>query len=221
MAPDSVHDFARITGEAASDTTTIDDFEDGDYSEYGGDDNGGFDVTKSQPRSGDYSLEMDGDGDGGSNHNIESLDGEGLPAYPEKGDTFRFHVYFSADTTPIQLRWAIDSHSGGGTFGGDQYAWVIHPGDDEIRLLEFTDGDLTEIGSSDTDPIPTGEWLEARIDWRTNGDINLYLYDSNESEIGSLSVTDDTHSHVGVGFFLNDDGDTSTPVYIDDIERIE
>ena len=154
---------------------------------------GDFDVVDSDPIEGDKTLETDR----GAGQEIIST--SGLSDYPQRGDVFSC------------LIMATDSRGGpevifGASDVDNFYDVRTEPGSDNIRLAVTEGGSRTTLDSA-SPSLDVGEVYDVGITWSENNDIDVSLYDWDETEfergsaLASLSANDDTHaSESGIGF---------------------
>lgn len=168
----------------------IDDFEDGDFSEYndfGGDSPG----TTSNAFEGNVAMTFN------SNVNIAST--SGLQNYPSAGDTF-------------ELRYNINNASGGGqerdlgVFFGLQsdnhqngYQFFVGRGDNDYEIRKFNNGSNTTLTTKTSSGIPTNEWLRLEIEWGNSGTIICRLEEADGTERVELQASDTEYTSGGWG----------------------
>jgi len=172
--------FASI-GAAQQSSVTIDDFEDGDLSEYSA--NSNYEVNGDYVYSGNYSLDADEPGNG----DTTMFSSSGLDYYPSAGTVFDY--YFK-----------LDSPNNGNSkfvFGASDisngYAVVHNTGGSSVKLLKYESGSSTTL---DTSSFTAGSsWNKFRINWTNSGTIKV---DINGDSY--LSATDTTYTDGGIGF---------------------
>lgn len=151
---------------------------------------------------GSVSLEIDA-GTDGSHHIITSIPGDGLPNYPQQGDTFEAVMYGldSYDGDRMGVLFGVqDNHDGTDNWDGlDAYFAFVRPADNQIDIERIADGSATVLSSTST-TVPHEETLRTVVDWGTDDSIDVTVYDSNDSEVGSTSTTDDTFTSGGIGW---------------------
>jgi hypothetical protein len=179
--------LTAVNGLTGPDVTIIDDFEDGDITEYGGD-TGNFAVVQSPVQNGSNALESQ---TGGAV--ISST--TGLSTYPGQGDTFRFYCQNPSSGGRIYTYFGTQSESN--TPAG--YRIGVRPGIDDF-LLQRNDGSggSTVLGSTSVS-LSTGVWYRVNVTWQTDGTIDATLFDSG-SQIANISTTDTTYTDGGIGF---------------------
>jgi len=182
----------------------IDDFNDGDIVEYSGN-KVSYGTQTSIVFEGSHALEMSNDD--GASHEIYSLDGDGLPRYPGAGDTFSFRLYFEGPNGSAEMHFAVQNSD-------TYYRARVVPSVGEISIGLRDSGSLTSFDTG-AGTIPTGEWLEGVIEWKTDGDITFTLKDSAGSEIASASGNDSTYTQGGIGWDGVTDSFSGNSVYYD------
>lgn len=175
MPPSSYHDYARIT-ESASDPQIIDDFEDGDLSEYSGA-TSYYAVTSNQVAEGSFSLEHDGQ----TGATREIVSDFGLPTYPGYGDTFEWKLYLPTATSDSNsdmiFKFATDAGGSSGVFSN------FRPAVDDMQINSGGN-----VGAATVDwSQHTGEWLTVRYDY--SAPVVMTLLDSGGSQIAQASAT--------------------------------
>lgn len=125
-----------------------------------------------------------------------------------EGDTAHCRIYANANTIPSVLFGVQDSDS--------MYRAVVDSSAGELKIELNDDGSVSDIGTPTSSTIPTGEWLHLQIDWKHDGEIELTLNDSSESEVATVSGTDSntTFTEGGIGFRS---GDSNATKYFDNL----
>lgn len=185
----------------------IDDFENGDLSNYSGD-TANFAVQTNNVYEGTYSLEATSDGAG---YTIYSM--SGLNYYPQAGDTFQFQMYTTdtdnagtgGNSLRIGFRWCVQSSS-----EASFYAAMIKPADDDIQLRVSNSGNLTTLASATYEGSNySGEWLRPWVSHATDGTISYDLYDSTDALIASCNATDTSFTSGGAGWKVSAAGNAT------------
>jgi len=166
---------------------TIDDFEDGDISEWSGD-TGSFSTTTSVAFDGSVSVTT-----------------SSAPVQIQRTDKT-----VSTSTAPLGA-WVqvTNKNSRSASFhfavnSGSYYKLQIFT-DSNGNISEFS---LSRIGSnstttlaSDTSPSggSTGEWLRIELTkWKSDGTLSASLFDTSDTELAAVSASDTTYSSGGV-----------------------
>lgn len=178
--------------------TYIDDFNDGDISEYTGE-TGSYDVVSSASIpiiEGSHMLSR------GANTGYESIySTSGLSYYPTQDEPFGIDVYSGAtdggSTTQFGFKYGVQ----------DSNNWyeMRYEFDDDDLILTISDGgsesiiveDLSATNGYYTSP----ETLFFRVNWTSGGEHTCELYDQEGGTLlgGIGPVTDTTHGNGGVG----------------------
>lgn len=169
--------------------STIDDFADGDISEYAGD-TGGFtlnNIGDDNALKGAYTLETMGAG------NTITSD-SGLSNYPSAGDTFQYFSYFTGSSGTSQFVFAHNGNAG----IDDDYLIAIDANSSALNLNRHDNGSLTTVKSGSAS-VTTGKWLRTRVDWGASGSFTIRVFQE-VNEVGSITATDSTYSSGGIGF---------------------
>ncbi len=192
-------DSAKIT--ASGDETqyqVIDDFEDGDVSEYSENIQTGSLRFDGNSAKGTNGLRFEGVGGSGptANH-IHST--EGLPRYPQAGDTFAFHVLFSnVGDDAYYFNFGTQSNSGNSS-GSDAYRIGL-----DTRLAdEFSfDVDGTRLAETSV-TVPEQEMVEVVVGWESDGSFTVTLYNSKGNQLSQITASDATYSNGGIRIFAD------------------
>ena len=132
----------------------------------------------------------------------------GLQNYPEPGDSFSFFVREGSGEPRSLFAWAVQDASDavlGGSYGFRGEA-------DNNQIVFVKDGSTV---SSEPMTINSETWYDVEIEWETNGDITITVYDVDQSTgdrtgtVGSLSDNDTEYSSSG-GIGLSDGGQGGT-----------
>jgi len=174
--------------------TTVDSFEDGDVSEYGGD-TGIFTVNTNSPVfDGTESLKAV---DNSSNSSKDISSTSGLGTYPAQGDTFRMNVQIRESRNIAMLTYGVQTE---GSFN-DLYGLNLNGNNDDLILFVRNGGSQTNLASTNYSP-PVGTELVFEVEWTTNGDHTGRVLDTDGSTLaGPISATDTTYTSGGVGVF--------------------
>jgi hypothetical protein len=188
-----------------SSTTVVDDFEDGDLSEYGFDrGSSGASVVSSPTHSGSYALEYTGT-------NVEAISTSGLNAYPAAGDTFSFHVRGSGGTEKTNLTYGVQDHA-------NRYFVRVNVADDNFKLYKWesnsTPGPLGSQTSGFT--LSQDAWYRVEVQWSTDGTHTVTLLDASGNQLAQISGSDSTWTSGGVGYdaYLG----SGESAYFDDVQ---
>lgn len=190
----------------------IDDFEDGDISEYTGE-TGGFAVVDGSnsipdPVSGQYMLEAQV-----GQIDITSL--SGLANYPEPGDTVEYWVWPGTSSSDIQdlvFKWAVQ----GTSRGSDGYQLTIDQAEGEDLRFDLRNGGASTLGTATDINFQTSEWHRITIDWGTDNSFEIRVYDADGNQKGStITANDSTFTSGGISF--NRWNDASSNQYFDNV----
>lgn len=198
-------DAAKIT-EEASETGTIDDFEDGDLSEYTVSDPE-WSISTEHVYEGTYSVKAEIPSGGG---NPDLLSASGLPRYPEIGDTFEWYFYAPIDSQ-MMFSWFTD---GTNKFTG--YRLRTRHDSDGLELMDNN----SNIIASGTWENNTGEWYRAEVTHNTDGSITAEIFDDQgNSRSDQLTATSKNRTGGGIQLKMNDDSEGAN-MYFDNINII-
>lgn len=167
---------------------TIDDFEDGDLSEYGGD-TGAFDVDGTDPVfEGSFSLKGTT-----NNSQIASFPGDGLDNYPVRGDVIEFSTFRGNADTGTEMIFGMETAGTNGQFYSAELT-----ADGEIRITIDGGGTGNVLASRDVG-TPVGEIFTNTIEW---GDptIRFEVRTADGAFIGAVEADDTTYDDGGIGW---------------------
>ncbi len=175
--------WVRITS-----SKIVDDFEDGDISEYSSS-TGSYSTTTSTVKNGSYALSWDGSNGAG----IYST--TGLDNYPAQGDVYKGHVYQNSGDDP-KVYFGLSDFD-------NTYFVNVRMDDGRFVIQKRDGGNQSSIASDTSISGITGEWLEYEIDWQTDGTISATLYRADGSQMTNISGTDTTFSGGGIGWLTH------------------
>jgi len=171
-----------------SSTTIIDDFEDGDITEYSGD-TSSFAVQTATVSNGTYALQATADG-------VQIGDQSSLSALPVgQGDTFRFDSWI-VSSGYSEFYWCTQSEND----RSNSYNIVLDDNRSEFIIRKVDGGDFTVLASDAEANIPDSSWFDVEVDHQNDGTITATLFDSSGAEITSINATDTTHTNGGIAF---------------------
>ena len=197
--PDSVVDNFELEGSDPagpySDGDDITEFYAGDTSE--------FSITTDESSVGSRSLEFND-----SNfRTILSKPEDGLPRYPEYGETVNYYVRFGQNVN--DLRFIFGAEDADNFFGVQ-----TNPDRDRVRFFKRVGGSFESVATDETVNYPLDEWLKVEVDWQDEKTISVM--DSEETVLGSVSGADTTFDNeMGIGFEGLDSG--TNPGYFDGV----
>jgi hypothetical protein len=188
----------------------VDDFEDDDLDEYEVSAPAGVTVTTStdRPYDGSRSVKIDKDNTDADQGNAVSMNG--LPRYPQPGDTFRAFYYTENNDGIHTLKFGVQDTT-------DEYRYEV-----DIDIASGTDlhkvdeNGYTDLDSTNTVPA-SNQWVEIEVAWQRDGTMNVTIYDANGNTVTTLSASDTEFRGGGIGFrsYNRDSTDTT---YWDGIE---
>lgn len=171
--------------ESSGSVTVLDDFEDGDISEYAGD-TGSFTVQQTTVKEGSYALSATANG---------SISDTGVTT--QQGERFYVWVNIGGTNNDGSVGFYYFTQSESASPNG--YLAQVNESQNEIALFYY-DGAFTKIASA-ASQASTSTWYELRVDVTTSGDHTLSIYDTSGSQLASTStVTDTTYTSGGIGF---------------------
>lgn len=195
---------ARQAVSKTSDVTVVDDFEDGDLSEYSFDrGSSGASIVSSPTYSGSSSLEMAGD-------YTEMISTSGLSTYPSAGDTFSCWMRLDAGVENANFTYGVQDH-------GNRYYVKLDGEQDGWWLFKYENGSGASISGESGIGLSADTWYEVEVEWRTDGDHILTLMDASGSVLSQVVATESTWTDGGIGFdaYLSSD----EAVYFDAVTK--
>lgn len=190
----TVDDTVTVTTTTEPSSQVIDDFEDGDVAEYGGD-TGGASITTYPVDEGSNALEMQSASDGSLQKIISTSDSD-LPYYPRDGDTYRYRTYIPSIDVAAHHYFGVQQ-----TAVDDAYRLQLDPNNDDLVATEFASGSSTDLFTVDLGTLPTGQYVEVEVRWSSGGGFDAEVFDEpGGSSLGQGSATDSTLTDGGVGW---------------------
>jgi hypothetical protein len=184
-------------GYSAIPDSVVDNFEDGDLSEYSGS-TGDFNVQQTTVFEGSYALERPG-----IPGTTAITSTSGLNHYPSRGGKFQYRFRATANA-------GRDAYVGFARQSEVEIAdgYEIRTGlDDDNLEIALRDGGFTVLNET---PLvwPRDEWLRVRVDWgrESTDDITVTVFGASNSELASVTATDSTFDAGGVEFFSSSGG---------------
>lgn len=183
FAMDSSFRFVSKTTSSCSSSpsSVIDDFNDGDLSEYSGD-TGSFSVVSSPTYEGDYALEAQ------TNESILAITDDSISK--SQGVTLEYRQRAISDTDAGFIYFKQSNELSG-------YFLNIQVDTGTMRFRRFDNGSVTLLDSKSVS-IPSDEWLRNRVTTDTNGNHAWVLRDSGCNKLGEISLSDSTYTSGGI-----------------------
>jgi hypothetical protein len=191
---------------AAATGSVIDDFDDGDLSEYTVYREGPATVVSSPTYSGSGALAFD-------STSADAVSMSGLANYPTAGDTFSTRVRWTPGANGAVFAYGIQSY----VEYGDQelYYVLIKPDADQIALKKKDLSGKTKLEKNFNVGMSADTWYNLEVDWQTDGTHTVTLYNDADGQVTQLSSTDTTWTDGGVGFYGRELNSAAT-VYFDE-----
>ncbi|NEU56786.1 hypothetical protein [Halorussus sp. MSC15.2] len=200
--PTTPEEAAKGSGCGSSTEGVIDDFEDGDLSEYAFEAGSSYaNVVSSPTHSGSYALEF-------ADASPGAISTSGLNAYPSAGDTFSYWVRASGGADNLNVTWGVQDHD-------NRYYAKLKPSSGEFYLFTYENGNGQSHSNEHHLSLSQDTWYEIEIQWATDGTQTAVLYDAGGTQLARISMTDSTWSSGGVGYdaYLS----SGESVYFDDV----
>lgn len=173
---------------------TVDDFEDGNLSEYEFDrGSSGASVVSSPTYSGSYALEI-------SQTNTEMISMDGLEQYPAAGDVFSVWVRGTNNADRVNITYGVQNHL-------NRYFARVNPEQGHVALYRYEDGSSTLLADKGVG-LAQDTWYEVEIEWQTDGTHVFTLFNESGNQVSQISATDSTWDAGGIGYdaYLGDGG---------------
>jgi len=175
---------------AGPDITIVDDYEDGDISEYAGD-TGNASIISSDPLEGSNSLEHTQDA--GS----VVFSTSGLANYPQQGQNFACLTEARNGDGATPCYGLEDTNN--------FYAVSVEVSSNRLRFFEVDGGSLT-VTLLATPTLSGGQVYDVDVQWQSDNTHNIELYEWDEanfergSSVASGSISSTAASGTGIGF---------------------
>lgn len=176
---------------------TVDDFEDGDATEYNistNDAGTDYDVVKdsSNAQEGSYYLKVYGDSD---NDRLQVLSTDGLDVYPDAGDKLTYHVNKQTGCTVAGVFFGVQNEDNLSQ-GNYHFRWYDGSGGDYKANVDNGTGVETFFN---VDSSYGSGWQKYIINWGESGEIKFKVVDDG-SLVFEKNATDTTWSQGGIGY---------------------
>lgn len=178
--------------------TLIDDFEDGDISEYAGN-TGDVTVDQTEPvYHGNYSAKIENVSMSGPVYSTS-----GLANYPSASATIRSRFYIDkamrdyADSNFFDLLFGLQDSN-------NFFQVDVHCQGQYLKIFKTEGGTGTELQYQPGQNIPFNEWLTLEVQWHSNGYIKAYVLNDKLELIGPpIEVVAGEFQSGGIGFRAN------------------
>lgn len=193
---------------AATSGTVIDNFDDGDMSEYSVYREGPAVITSSPTYSGAGALKIDGT-------STDCVSMSGLNSYPSAGDTFSVQARWSTNANAAILAYGVQTYV---EYSDQEYYYVvIDPDNDDLALKKVDTNGVTGLEKNYSVGLTADTWHKLEVEWATDGTHTVTLYDDTGAQVTQLSASDSTWTDGGIGFFGREINSGGT-VYFDEAE---
>lgn len=201
--------YPFVEANGGTGVTIIDDFEDGDKSEYGNDpEPANWSVQQGTVLEGSYSLE--GDSGDGSAIGISST--TGLNYYPSQGDVFR--SYFQGGSGPSRGGPFYFVQSQSGVTPEGYHVRMDIDGDSMVLYRTDSSGNFASTLGSTSVTLSNGTLYDIEMSVNTSDQHEITLYNSSGTQLASLGpFSDSTYSSGGWGWFNNPAGSAANSFY--------
>jgi hypothetical protein len=211
-------DDTAVSTVTVSAIQTIDDFEDGDLSEYSLSDVGGsayVDVTSDAAKTGSFGMEQSNNSANDSPA-AGSFPGDGLPIYPQEGDTVEWWVkHIDPNAGPVavfQVRAESTSEN------VDCRLSANIQGRDEIFLRHW-DGSQVTTSNGLNPGLSHPEWYKYSLDF-VSGAVELRVQNNSGVNVGTLNISPSINDRDDWGINLTLFSDDTAICYFDDIVKL-
>lgn len=209
MALDDLDGIANVAFSVGQTITEVDDFEDGDLSEYVDAYGSGSTQTGTV-----YNGSVAGQHDTTGAQKAIVISTSGLPYYPSAGDTFRYYHYVQDSQWVGIIGWASQgtSTSSEGDRNPDSGGYCIETRfNDQLHFVK----DNSRVASVSLGGY-TGEWTYTEVTWGGGGTMDVTLHRaSDDSQFGSISHTDTEYTSGGIHWGADSYSGNSHTYYID------
>ena len=191
-------------------TNTIDDYSDGDISEYTGD-TGAFNVQTS-------TTHPDGNGfavKGTAGTTLHQVYATGDAYTVSQGDKIRYTINLGSGASEwAGLAFAAQSSNP----SGNQYR-VMFTKSNAVEFTKFSGGTSTVLNS--TSFAQSGEtWYTVTIDWEETGEMQVYINDTAGNVLGSMTVTDTMYASGGIGYTVYEGGESGGEIIVGSVGTV-
>ena len=197
----------RIIGDGGDGSNIIDDFEDGNLSEYTHDPsrNGQASLVSSPTIHDNQALAI-------SNEDAEliSLPGNGLTTYPSQGDVFVYHLRGTGGAARTNFRYGVQDHKNG-------YFVRVNLADDRLKLFKYQTGNSTQLAKQTSGfTLDQDTWYKVEVKWGTDGTHTVTLTDMAGTQLAQVNAPEGTWTSGGVGYdaYLASSGATAYFDYV-------
>jgi hypothetical protein len=135
----------------------------------------------------------------------------------EAGGVYRVDIKLEWDTEQFFLYFGYEDMSNtlGQPYGDGYDIFYYHPSGD-WDLNDTKNGTLATGNHTMTE----GNWYDLEIDWRTNGDFYITMWDNNDNEVMSMSGNSTMRSQGYIAWEGAPDENESMAFYIDNLRRV-
>jgi len=184
------------TGSSTQVFLFVDDFEDGNISEYSGD-TSLFAPSTAIKKHGNYGLAAaSGQEDQRTTDGIFRTD-----ISAAQNQTLRFFQFINTSSGPDDEPCVLFAVQSPGT-NNNNYAVCLDlfPSDKVVIAKDVSSNDGSGITLASKNVTYSTGWYEVEIDWQTSGKIDVTVYDSAGSVFATTTATDTSYSSGGIGF---------------------
>lgn len=177
-----------------ADGLVIEDFEDGDISEYVGDTTEPT-VNQTRPFHRDFALEWvsAGQNDGTIDTQEKTID------RPAK---WRWNLYKEGPKDGAMV-FAVQSSPSGYKAGNKYVVDNRSKTNNAVRIRKILNGNKITVASTDDIP-PNQEWLDNEVHWEADGTITFSIFDRHGNHFVTISGVDTQFSSGGIGWRSDD-----------------
>lgn len=184
-------DAVTVTLKGGATSQFIDDFEDADMDEYN-DPNNRADTQTYPVSQGQYSVQVSSASDGTLDPVIST---NGLPKYPEAGDTYRYETLISSTGESESYHYFASDST-----GQNAYRLRLSPGNNTLTVDSIDSGSANTILTVSLSSVPLGEWLQVEIDWGSSGGFTVVVEAQDGTELGTGSTSNSRYLSGGIGW---------------------
>lgn len=201
----SVIDSRYVT--EASESGIVDDFEDGDLTEYSVTTGSGTQIAVQDAIVEDGTRAAELQPESGQDVVVQSV--RGLPRYPQRGDSFEFYVQLGSAADTVSVDFFYDAET------DDHYRITASAVDDEFTIAK-ENGRKNSTDQADIQSY-IGDWLRVEVDVEPVGPIDARIFSPNNVLLSDVRISDTEYIDGGIRL-AGTTTNASSSVYIDTID---
>lgn len=128
-----------------------------------------------------------------SENYTEMISTSGLSPYPSAGDTFACYFMPSGGADNFNFTWGVQGHD-------NRYYVKIKPESGSMHLFKYKNSEGDVLDSTSGMSMPQDKWYYIEIDWSTDGNQRVELYNIKGDTLATVSGSDSEWTKGGIGF---------------------